>query len=332
MKKFYSKLTNRAVKLFEDSIAHVDSTENPLFLVALSGGSDSLAVAIAGAYASQKKKANFRVGAIIVNHKLQEETDRVTGEARETALNLGLSPVIVKEVNIVDNGEGMEASARLARYNAINEAVVEYGASAVLMGHSLNDQAEQVFLGLLRGSGVRSLSGIASHRDNIIRPFLSLSREETQQICVDNDVEYWVDPHNSSLDYNRVRVRKNILPVLEENFGSGVLKNLAKTCQISREDADVLDYVTDNFYGENIVVESGVASVSVDCLTRVPIGLRKRVFRKIIVEVLGGYGSHANVNEVDVLVESWSGQKYVSVENGFVWRSNNTLFFSTNLP
>ncbi|MET1044901.1 MAG: tRNA lysidine(34) synthetase [Microbacteriaceae bacterium] len=127
-------------------------------LVALSGGADSLALAAATAF--EARRAGIRAGAVIVDHALQDRSADVAAQAARQATDLGLDPVIVTRV-FVDGEGGPEAAARDARYRAIGDAAARTGAVAVLLGHTLDDQAETVLLGLARGSGAASLQGMA---------------------------------------------------------------------------------------------------------------------------------------------------------------------------
>lgn len=140
-------------------------------LVALSGGTDSLALAAATAF--EAPRAGLRAGAVIVDHGLQTGSADVAERAAAQARELGLDPVLVRRVEVGTDG-GPEAAAREARYAALAEAASETGASAVFLGHTLDDQAETVLLGLARGSGAASLSGMApvtfSGRDGYLRP------------------------------------------------------------------------------------------------------------------------------------------------------------------
>src|SRR5690606_16509861 len=191
----------------------------PLVLVALSGGADSLALAAATAF--EAPRAGIRAGAIVVDHGLQEGSDAVAARAAEQARTLGLEPVLVTRVEVGTAG-GPEAAAREARYAAILAAVTETGASAALLAHTPDDQAETVLLGLARGSGGASLMGMDADAGTLRRPLLGIRRATTRQACLDEGLEPWHDPHNLDPTYARVRVRERVLPVLEAELGPGV--------------------------------------------------------------------------------------------------------------
>src|SRR5690606_6604086 len=147
-------------------------------LVACSGGADS--VALAEALAFEARHTGRPSGAVVVDHGLQEDSASVAERAAATCRRLGLSPVEVVGVTVAETGQGLEADARDARYAALAESADRLGAAVVLLGHTRDDQAEQVLLGLTRGSGARSLAGMATERGIFRRPLLGISRAETR--------------------------------------------------------------------------------------------------------------------------------------------------------
>ena len=229
-----------------------DLAPGSLVLVACSGGADSLALAAATAFVASRD--GVRAGAVVVDHGLQEGSGDVAARAGEQCRALGLDPVEVRSVRVVERG-GLEAAARHARYALLDDVAHRTGAAAVLLGHTLDDQAETVLLGLARGSGARSLAGMAARRGIYRRPLLSLRRSDTEAVCAANGLTWWTDPTNGGpapLDAAtpdraggdlplRSQVRTRVLPVLEDVLGPGVALTLARTADQLREDADLLD-------------------------------------------------------------------------------------------
>ncbi len=308
----------------------------PLVLVACSGGADSLA--LAGALAFVAPRSGLRAGALTVDHGLQEQSAR---RARELAERLRatprLDPVEVLTV-VVGTGGGPEAAARSARYAALCSAAERTGAAAVLLGHTLDDQAETVLLGLARGSGTRSLSGMAARRGIFRRPLLGLRREVTRAACAATGTPVWDDPDNTDPRFARVRVRTRLLPVLEEELGPGVAAALARTATAARADADALDVLATELWtlaGGGVRPSAdrpaadctgvagtglnctGVASSGLDCtvLAGAPAALRRRVLRAAAL----GAGSAASgltaghVDALESLVLAWHGQRGVDL-------------------
>lgn len=205
-------------------------------LIGCSGGADSLALAAAAAFLVRKLK--LRAGAVIVDHGLQPGSGDVAERAAAQVRGLGLDPVLLLRVA---PGGSSEAEARSARYAAFDQALAETGATAVLLGHTLDDQAEQVLLGLARGSGTRSLAGMPATRGPFLRPLLGLRRADTEAICAHEGLKYWTDPSNADTSLLRNRIRHELLPLLDEALGPGLAEALARTATLARRDADHLD-------------------------------------------------------------------------------------------
>jgi tRNA(Ile)-lysidine synthase len=274
--------------------------------VAVSGGADSLALAAATAWVAPG--LGFRAGAVTVDHGLQDGSgDRAVAVAR-TAADLGLEPVSVEAVTIGGAG-GPEAAARTARYAALARAADEMGAAVVLLGHTLDDQAETVLLGLARGSGARSLGGMAHRSGRYLRPFLGLRREITRSACAALELDPWDDPHNADPGFTRARVRHEALPALEAVLGPGVAESLARTAELLHADADALDDWA-----------KSVGSLAVVDLVALPAAIRTRVIRAAAIAAGAPAGALAavHVRELDRLVSDWHGQSPVSLPGGLV--------------
>lgn len=220
-----------------------DAADLPLLLVACSGGPDSLALAAIAAHFA--RRGDVRVGAIIVDHDLQEDSAAVAAQTAQTLTDLGLHPVITEKVQVPVGNMGPEMAARTARYTAFTQAVEATGARAVLLGHTLDDQAETVLLGLSRGSGTRSLAGMPPVRVEegvtYLRPFLGLRRTDMLDICDAETLTPWIDPTNTDQSLMRARIRHSVLPYLEEHLGGDVARSLARTASVAGPDAEYLD-------------------------------------------------------------------------------------------
>ena len=292
------------------------ASQKPLYLVALSGGADSLALASAVASEASRKGATFYAGAVIVEHGLQEATKKVAEDTAQLAREFGLDPVMIIPVSITEKGLGAEGDARAARYSAFEEAVEKTHARGVIIGHTMNDQAEQVLLGLARGSGARSVSGIAEQRDMYIRPMLEISRKETEESCREMGIDFWVDPHNSHEEYARVRVRKNLLPQMIEELGEDVVQNLARTAQIAREDSDAMDFIIDEKIESLVEISDNEYSFNVQELQRLPVAIRKRMFKKLAKNYMNADFMSTHCEAVNALIDEWNGQKPLNLPGG----------------
>ncbi|CAN5543014.1 tRNA lysidine(34) synthetase TilS [soil metagenome] len=271
--------------------------------VALSGGPDSLALTAAAAHV-------LPTTALIVDHGLQPGSTEVAEEARRQALKLGCVDAKVLAVEVGAVG-GPESAARTARYAALDDA---RAGAQVLIGHTLDDQAETVLLGLGRGSGPRSISGMRPHDPPWCRPLLALRRAETEAACAELGVNAWRDPHNADPRFTRVRLRSEVLPLLEEVLGGRVAEALTRTAAALQDDADVLDALAADGYAAAHAGEC----LDVAVLTPLPAAIRRRVIRAWLRSG-GAVGlSDKQIRAVDALITDWRGQGGVAVGAGLV--------------
>ena len=293
----------QAVRPWVESAAH-------RILIGVSGGADSMALAI-GTLA-EAKSADVGLIAIIIDHQLQSGSASIASEARTQLLNLGFTDVEIVTVD-VELTDGMESSARRARFAAFDSAIAKYQPDFFFLAHTKNDQAESVLLGLARGSGTRSLSGMGEVNGKFIRPLLSIDRATTEAACLENSITPWIDPHNSELAYSRVRVRKEILPLMESHLGPGIVDALARSASILREDADALDELAEGFLkGQN------PANLAVELVEALPKAVRIRVLRQAIYSAgapLGSLGAE-HLAPVEALITNWHGQGAISLPGG----------------
>jgi tRNA(Ile)-lysidine synthase len=297
-----------------------------LVLVAVSGGADSMALAAAAAF--EGPRAGIRVGAIVVEHGLQEITKVVAAQTEATLSGWGLAPVLVRTV-VVGNDGGPEAAARTARYSALEQVRHETGASFVMLGHTLDDQAETVLLGLARGSGAKSLSGMSPVAEVYLRPMLELRRETTEAFCADSGIEVWNDPQNLDPAYLRVRVRNQVLPLLEDTLGPGVAVALARTAGQLRQDAAALDALASVTFAKNATLLSTSVELTVEALEPLIAAIQSRVL-KLALEAVGGLPTQASVQAVTQLVTDWHGQKSLALPGARVERTGQKLVFKSS--
>ena len=288
-----------------------------LVLVACSGGADSLALAAAVAF--EAPRADLPAGAVIVDHDLQEGSLAVAERATDQCRSLGLAPVELVRVQVGSSGSagsgsgsGPESRARDARYGAFEGVLQRVGAVAVLLGHTRDDQAEQVLLGLARGSGARSLSGMPARRGPYVRPLLGVARSTTGAACKAAGLTAWVDPHNSDPAYGRVRARA-LLPVLETELGRGTVAALARSADLLREDADALDDLAAQARVElagGQLDGLGSGQIEATVLLRLPKAIRTRVWRLLALEAGCPPGAliASHIDSLDTLVTCWRGQ------------------------
>ncbi|PWN01894.1 tRNA lysidine(34) synthetase TilS [Nocardioides silvaticus] len=247
-------------------------------LVACSGGADSLALAAATVF--EGHKLGLRVVGATVDHGLQPGS---AGQAERVVAQLaaiGVDETATVRVEVVGGSEGPEAAARRARYDVLEQLREHTDAALVLLGHTRDDQAETVLLGLARGSGGRSLAGMRRGFDHYARPLLDVTRDDTVTACQVEGLEPWEDPHNDDPGYARVRVRRTVLPTLEENLGPGVAAALARTADLVRQDVEALDALAEEAYARlKFSTGSTSTALSVAELVETPRAIATRVLR-----------------------------------------------------
>jgi tRNA(Ile)-lysidine synthase len=283
-----------------------------LVLVACSGGADSLALAAALAF--EAPRLGLRGGGVTIDHGPQagsaEQARRVTGALAA----MGLEPTASVRVSPAGPG-GPEAAARAARYAALDDAADRAGAVAVLLGHTLDDQAETVLLGLARGSGARSLAGMPARHGRYLRPLLSVRRTQTLAACAALKLEPWADPHNFDPAYARARVRHQAMPALAGALGPGIAEALARTaCQL-RADADVLDAVAE---AETMRLRDRDGGLAAEALACLPAAIRTRVLHAAAMAAgcPPGALTARHVAGLDALVTDWHGQRWADLPGG----------------
>ena len=292
-------------------------TAGDLVLVACSGGADSLALAAATAFVAPR--LGLRAGAVTVDHGLQPGSDERAADIAALLARLGLDPVRSTAVTVAPAGaSGPENAARVARYGALDAAAAADGAVAVLLGHTLDDQAETVLLGLARGSGGRSLAGMAARRGRYRRPLLAVRRAVTAAACAELGLEPWQDPHNCDFRFTRARVRHQALPALEAALGPGVAEALARTAAQLRADAECLDDLAFAESGQLRQAGSDPAGLDVAWLAALPAAIRTRVLRDAAVMAGCPPGALAagHIGQVDALVTAWRGQRWADLPGG----------------
>lgn len=281
-----------AVKGFAER--HLDG---PDVCVGLSGGGDSLALTAAAV------RSGLRVRALIVDHQLQPESAAVAAAAARAAVDLGAEAMVLP-VDVGGSG-GPEAAARRARYAALEEARDD---RPVLLGHTLDDQAETVLLGLARGSGARSIAGMRPWAPPLGRPMLGVRRATTMAACAELGLTPHQDPHNQESRFTRVRLRAEVMPLLEDVLQGGVAEALARTAGQLQDDIDLIERLVDG-HDETIATD---AVVCADLLP-LPSAIRLRLVRRWLLVNGATEPTETVVHAVDGLVTRWHGQGGVAV-------------------
>ncbi len=292
-------------------------------LVAGSGGADSTALAAATAFVAPR--LGLRAGFACADQHWSDDSAKIARSAAAVAGGLGLDPSLVVDAPAART----EGDARDARRRALLELAERRGARAILLGHTLDDQAETVLLRLARGSGARSLAAMAAREGIWRRPLLGLRRALVRASCTEAALPTYEDPSNADPAFARSRVRTQVLPMLESALGPGIAESLARSADLLRADADALDALAAGY-----LADTGVATsehLTVDGLNGLAGAVRSRVLRTAALQA--GCPptdlSAAHVAAIDALVTAWKGQGPLSLPGGVTaQRVNGTITLS----
>ena len=306
---------------------HRPDPDAPLILVACSGGRDSLALACVAHLVADM--TGLRCGALLIDHGLVPDSDRVAEHAAGTCRELGLDPVRVTKVDVPVTSAGPEADARAARYQALSGQALELGAKAVLLAHTRDDQAETVLIGLIRSQGLEAITGMARRIERegmcYLRPFLDLDRKDTTAICSQQGIDWWDDPTNGDdqpADCTlpetlplRSRIRHDLLPALNRFAGRDMVRRLALGADMARLDQDYLDSQVDGLYQRLVAspdsgqkAEGVLVCLDARGLADCHPALRTRLLAQVLTK-LGIRFTAVQVRALDDLVCRWHGQQ-----------------------
>ena len=292
--------TNQSFLKLRQAVRPHLSKVSGVVLVGVSGGADSMALAAA----TLAESHGLRIIPVVVDHGLQSNSAEVTKSVIESLRKIGFDEIFSGKAS-VELTDGLEASARRARYKIFNQAIETYGAEVFFLAHTKNDQAEGVLLGLARGSGTRSLAAMRNQNGIFVRPFLEITRNLIEDACNEIGLPIWNDPHNNNLEFKRVMIRKESLPRLEEDLGPGIIDALSRSARIMGEDADALDG-----WADKVIEEIGINDLDVNFLAQLPKAIRSRVLRSAIYAAGAPSGSISaeHLKPVEALITAWEGQ------------------------
>jgi len=306
-----------------------DFSPADLVLVGCSGGADSLSLAWCTQVVG--KRLDLKVGAVIIDHQLFTNSAEVANKAKEQCVDLDLDPVIIKKVDVEKTNEGIEAAARVARYKAFEEILKETNATALLLAHTQDDQAETILMRLSRGSGAKSLSGMQAVNGKYLRPFLHIRKKIVHESLKLINLEPWQDPANNDNQFLRVKVRNELMPKLIEVLGDSAINSLDKTSQLLRDDNQALEEIAQNYWNTNSEVKT--MGLNVLDIEKMPKAIRTRIVKIAALEAgaIPGPLTFEHIEAIDALITNWHGQGNVDLP-GFIHaqRSDGRIKFQSS--
>lgn len=282
-------------------------------LLAVSGGVDS--IVMTDLFCVVAHRLHFDIQLCHINHKLRgkesdEDERSVKGFAKRCGLRIHSAHVHVQEY-AKKNRISIETAARILRYNALDKQARSCGAEYVVTAHTADDAAETFLMNLFRGSGVTGLSGIPSERPlskkiNVIRPLLSLRKDEIISYAKSRGLYWREDSSNNSLLFTRNKVRLQLLPQLREMFGVGVVETLNRTASLMQGVDEVMNELLSVFLPHYVQqVESGSYTISLIGLRTQTDFLKGEIFQAVLVHKLNQQNqSMSTIKRITQLIDA----------------------------
>ena len=312
-------------------------------VVAVSGGADSTALVLAIEELRTNHKLHTAICVAHLDHKLRKTSSKDAKWVADLAAKLGFKTVIgrakVAEAARAEN-DNLEQAAREARYAFLERTAKRVSANYVLTAHTMDDQAETILLRLMRGSAGAGLGGMESLRPlaknssiKLARPLLWARRVETEAYCRLRRVEFLSDEMNDDQRFARVKVRKQLLPLMQ-SFNNRIVEALSRTAEHLRDDGAVLFNDSDALLRRASISdeesETKTPTLDVKVLSNAPTALRRRALRQWISEARGGTRrlEMVHLSSVENLLKGNAGGRVVELPSGGrVVRRRNRLEF-----
>lgn len=312
-------------------------------VVAVSGGADSTALVLAIEELRTNHKLHTAICVAHLDHKLRKTSSKDAKWVADLAAKLGFKTVIgrakVAEAARAEN-DNLEQAAREARYAFLERTAKRVSANYVLTAHTMDDQAETILLRLMRGSAGAGLGGMESLRPlaknssiKLARPLLWARRVETEAYCRLRRVEFLSDEMNDDQRFARVKVRKQLLPLMQ-SFNNRIVEALSRTAEHLRDDGAVLFNDSDALLRRASISdeesETNTPTLDVKVLSNAPTALRRRALRQWISEARGGTRrlEMVHLSSVENLLKGNAGGRVVELPSGGrVVRRRNRLEF-----
>ncbi len=224
-------------------------------LVGFSGGSDSLMLLLFLREFKKRRKLNFKLLAVHINHSIRgNEADSDERLAQDIASELGVE-FICERVNVPELSKeksiGLEEAARKARYSVFSDIIsARTDVGAIATAHNAGDNFETLLFNMMRGTGLLGMCGITPRRDNIIRPLIYITKTDIEALLLDKKIKFAVDSTNFSTDYTRNYIRHELIPKFKR-LSDNPEKAIKRLCENLRSDSSFIESAADEFFGAN---------------------------------------------------------------------------------
>lgn len=278
----------RLVSAFKEKVEELIKKENLIdpgmkVVVGVSGGADSVALLsvlreLAPSYSMELHVAHL-------NHLLRDEAGDDAAFVQRLARSLGV-PVTLGYAQVSNlarkNRLSIEEAGRWARYRFLRHVAQRVGALRIAVGHHSGDQVETVIFNFLRGAGPAGIAGIPVCNRGVVRPLLRVTREEIENYCSSRGLTWCTDATNLTTDYQRNRIRVELLPYLRQYFNPQVDRAVTQMAEIIYEEDKIMAQLASLVLKEITVEEQGEVRISLEEFLSLPIALQRRLLRKVI--------------------------------------------------
>jgi len=283
--------------------------DEKIIVVAVSGGPDS--VALLHLLLPLQREMGVTLVAAYIDHGLRPaEAEKEEVFVRDLCAGTGISfageKILAREYSR-QKKISLEHAARELRYEALRKIAGEHGASLIAVGHTADDQAEEILIRLLRGSARKGLSGMRYRAGDIIRPLLSVDKGRILRYLEEKNSTYCIDSSNADMRFVRNRVRHLLLPFLENHFDSGIRGSLRKTAETLAEDESLLEELTASALGDVLRFgerEDGCATGRVLLDRKKFAELSPALKRRTVEHLLWQLGCRASYQHITRIVEA----------------------------
>ena len=317
-------------------------TSGETIVVAVSGGADSTALLLALEELKNYNKLYTGICVAHLDHRLRKSSSKDAKWVADLSAKLGFKSVIGR-AKVIESDDNLEQAAREARYAFLERTAKRVSANYVLTAHTMDDQAETVLLRLMRGSaslglgGMEPLRPLAKHGSiKLVRPLLWARRTETEAYCRLRKTHFLSDEMNDDLSFARVKVRKQLLPLMQ-SFNNRIVEAISRTAMQLREDGAVLVSDSDALLQRAAVSneqsdETKAPALDVKVLADAPPALRRRALRQWLSNARGGTRRLEMVHllAVEKLLDGNAGGRVAELPGGGkVRRRRNRLEFES---
>ena len=305
-------------------------------VIGVSGGPDS--ICLMHLLCSLDK--NLQLTCVYVDHNLRpdesvRESKLVESQCRRLKVDFVTVSVDVP-AEVSATGESIEACGRRLRYAALEKVRRSRQADIIAVGHTADDQVEEVLLRLIRGSGLKGLSGMRPKNGRVIRPLLEVSRQEILAYLGSNEHEFCHDSSNESDRFLRNRIRMELLPLLEKRFNPSIRNTLLNTAKILEIEDDLLTIESDRLFGSIVEISESDDSggqrnltISAERLAGCHTALRRRILERACWET-GCRPDFKKIGKIEALLDSAGSGPELHLQNGVrVLRQHDSLLFTT---